>query len=83
MFHVGVFSNLWAIFGVISMIVLQLLFTYWSPMQALFGSEAIGKEEWLLILAAGFLVYSAVGLEKWLWRMVQQNNKSHALLDKQ
>jgi Ca2+-transporting ATPase len=67
------------IFGVISMVVLQLLFTYWPPMQALFGSEAIGKEEWLLILAAGFMVYSAVGLEKWLWRVLQKPKLSHGV----
>ncbi len=73
MFHVGVFSNPWLIFGVISMILLQLLFTYWPPMQRLFGSAAIEQEEWLLILIAGFGVYALVGLEKWLWRVFQRN----------
>ena len=68
MFHVGVFSNLWVIFGVVSMTLLQLLFTYWPPMQALFGSAAIDREDWLLILGAGFVVYNVVGLEKLLWR---------------
>ncbi|MEQ1531809.1 MAG: HAD-IC family P-type ATPase, partial [Methylococcales bacterium] len=70
MFRVGVFSNLWLIFGVISMTLLQLLFTYWPPMQTLFGSAAIGWDEWLLILAAGFIVYTLVGLEKFLLRHV-------------
>ncbi len=69
MFHVGVFSNLWVIFGVISMTLLQLLFTYWPPMQALFGSAAIDQEDWLLILAAGLIVYAVVGLEKLIWRL--------------
>lgn len=68
MFTVGLFSNLWVIFGVLGMLLLQALFTYWPPMQTLFGSEAIGAREWLLILAAGLLVYSAVGLEKLLLR---------------
>lgn len=68
MFHVGVFSNLWVIFGVVSMTFLQLLFTYWPPMQALFGSADIGRDEWLLIVAAGISVYAAVGLEKLLLR---------------
>ena len=68
MFHVGVFSNLWVIFGVVSMTLLQMLFTYWPPMQALFGSAAIGYEEWGLILASSVLIYGAVGLEKILWR---------------
>lgn len=69
MFHVGVFSNLWVIFGVISMTLLQMLFTYWPPMQALFGSAAITVEDWLGILAAAFIVYAMVGLEKLLWRL--------------
>ncbi|MDI1276969.1 cation-transporting P-type ATPase [Methylobacter sp.] len=68
MFHIGVFSNLWVIFGVLGMTLLQLLFTYWPPMQALFGSAAIGYDEWLLILAIGMLIYTAVGLEKLLLR---------------
>ncbi len=68
MFHVGVFSNLWVIFGVVSMTLLQLLFTYWPPMQTLFGSADIGLNEWLLIIAAGIGVYAAVGLEKLLIR---------------
>jgi cation-transporting ATPase F len=45
-----------------------MLFTYWPPMQALFGSAAIGYDEWLLILAVGMLIYTAVGLEKLLLR---------------
>ncbi|OAI01600.1 cation-transporting P-type ATPase [Methylomonas methanica] len=68
MFRVGVFSNLWLIFGVISMILLQLLFTYWPAMQGLFGSEAIGQEEWLLILGVSSVIYVAIGLEKLIVR---------------
>ncbi|WGS86655.1 cation-transporting P-type ATPase [Methylomonas sp. UP202] len=68
MFKVGVFSNPWVIFGVLSMIGLQLLFTYWPTMQALFGSAPIGSEEWLLIVAVGWVIYAMVGLEKLIWR---------------
>lgn len=68
MFHVGVFSNLWVIFGVVVMTLLQLMFTYWPPMQSLFGSAALGWREWGLILTAGFIVYTTVGLEKLLKR---------------
>lgn len=68
MFHVGLFSNLWVIFGVVSMTLLQLLFTYWPPMQALFGSAAIDREDWLLIIGAGLIVYTMVGIEKFIWR---------------
>jgi Ca2+-transporting ATPase len=72
MFHVGVFSNPWVIFGVVSMTLLQLLFTYWPPMQLLFGSAAIGYDEWGLILGVGVVIYGVIGLEKllvrWFWR---------------
>ena len=68
MLHVGIFSNLWVIFGACSMILLQILFTYWPPMQRLFGSSAIGYNEWLLIIGVGVVIYGAVGLEKLLLR---------------
>ncbi|MDO9161652.1 MAG: cation-transporting P-type ATPase [Methylococcaceae bacterium] len=68
MFHIGVFSNLWVIFGVVSMTLLQLMFTYWPPMQALFGTAAIGVDEWLLIIAASIIIYATIGFEKLLVR---------------
>jgi cation-transporting ATPase F len=68
MFHVGVFSNLWVIYGVALMTILQLLFTYWPPMQRLFGSTAIGWDEWLLILSCSIFIYAVIGVEKWLFR---------------
>jgi len=71
MFRVGLFSNLWVIFGVAGMILLQGLFTYWPPMQALFNTEAIGRNEWLLILSAGLIIYSTIGFEKWLLRRMK------------
>ncbi|MCQ8105321.1 cation-transporting P-type ATPase [Methylomonas sp. SURF-2] len=71
MFKVGLFSNPWVIFGVLGMVMLQMLFTYWPPMQALFGSEAIGPDEWILIMAAGLTVYFTIGCEKWLMRRIK------------
>ena len=71
MFHVGVFSNWWVIFGVVSMTLLQMLFTYWPPIQALFGTAPIGYDEWLLILGVGLVIYISVGLEKLLVRRRQ------------
>ena len=68
MFHVGVFSNLWVIFGALCMTLLQLLFTYWSPMQKLFGSAAFSPDQWWLILGVAITIYCTVGLEKLLRR---------------
>lgn len=68
MFHVGVFSNLWVIFGTVCMTLLQLLFTYWPPMQKLFGSAAFKTDQWLLILGVALITSIAVGLEKFVRR---------------
>jgi len=43
---------------------LQLLYTYAPPLQALFGSAALGWHEWPLMLVAGLLVFAMVELEK-------------------
>lgn len=74
MFHVGVFSNLWVIAGAMCMTLLQLLFTYWSPMQKLFGSASFSPDHWLLILGVATTIYLTVGLEKLLrrWFLRQQ-----------
>lgn len=72
MLHVGLFSNLWVILGVLAMTGLQLLFTYWPPMQAIFGSADIGWTEWQLILSFSFAVYCIIGVEKWILRRTKR-----------
>ena len=68
MFTLGVFSNRWLLFGVVAMVILQLLFTYWPVMQRVFGTEDLGGTAWLLIMAVGVVIYGVVGIEKWLQR---------------
>lgn len=76
MFEIGVFSNPWVIVGVVIMALLQLLFTYWPPMQMLFGSAAIAYHEWLWIMGIGFSIYMVVGFEKLLLRWRNATVKS-------
>ncbi len=66
MFKVGVFSNPLLLAGVGVMITLQLLFTYWPPMQTAFSTAAIGLKEWGWIVLFALGAYLVVGLEKWL-----------------
>jgi Ca2+-transporting ATPase len=63
-FAIGLFSNRWVLVGVASMIVLQMLFTYAPPMQALFGSESIGLDYWTLILGWSLVAFVLVEIEK-------------------
>jgi len=64
MFALGVFSNPWAILGSLSMIGLQLLFTYSTVMNQLFHSAPISVDAWLRIVVIGLSVYVIIGLEK-------------------
>jgi magnesium-transporting ATPase (P-type) len=65
--HVGLFSNIWLIAGVLLMIGAQLLFTYWPPMNQLFGSAPIAGFEWLIIGSVGMTIYLVVEVEKGLY----------------
>jgi len=68
MFTLGIFSNRWLVLGVVVMTLLQLMFTYSTTMNLLFGSAPLGIAEWTLIVTGGLLIYVAVGTEKWLRR---------------
>ncbi|WP_447980038.1 cation-transporting P-type ATPase [Candidatus Nitrospira bockiana] len=68
MFHVGVFSNPWAVWGAGAMVALELAFTYLPAMNRWFHTAPIDATAWLPILAVSVLVYAVVGIEKWIRR---------------
>lgn len=72
MFQIGVFSNRWVVVGVVGMIVLQLLFTYFPPMEQFFSVEPLGLDSWVYILAAGFASYVIIEIEKWIRRAARK-----------
>ncbi len=70
MFATGVFANMWIVYGVATMIVLQLAFTYAPPMNTLFNTEPLGLLPWLLIIGVGVLTYVVVELEKYVRQVI-------------
>ncbi|AFL69097.1 HAD-IC family P-type ATPase [Sulfurospirillum barnesii] len=64
MFEIGVFSNLYAIYGVLLMSFLQLLFTYMPWMNQIFNSAPLGAFEWGIVLASSFVIYLVMEVEK-------------------
>ena len=78
MWRLGLFSNPLLLLGVALMVLLQLLFTYAPPMQAVFGTAPLGSAEWILILGCGLLIYSVVGVEKWLRRRATAEPRSRS-----
>ncbi|MFA5200647.1 MAG: cation transporting ATPase C-terminal domain-containing protein, partial [Candidatus Omnitrophota bacterium] len=65
MFALGIFSNRWLISGVLTMIGLQMLFTYAPAMNRFFHSAPISLAAWVRIFLIGLSIYSIVEIEKW------------------
>ena len=57
-------GNLIAFWASVSLVVLQLLFTYAPPMQQLFGTAPLGAASWGLILGLALAKFLAVEAEK-------------------
>jgi magnesium-transporting ATPase (P-type) len=60
----GIFSNLWVWGGIASTVVLQLLLTYWAPLNAAFQTAPIGLVEWAEIFAFALCSSLIIALEK-------------------
>jgi magnesium-transporting ATPase (P-type) len=59
--HMG---NRYLPLGIIAVVILQLIFTYAPPFQAMFGNEAIPLWVWPLLLLGGLLFFLVVEAEK-------------------
>ena len=61
-------GNLLLPLGLGAVCILQLLFTYSAPFQALFDSEAMPPITWVFLLLGGALFFGLMELEKWYIR---------------
>lgn len=64
----GLLTNLPLLLSVVGTVLLQLAVVYWSPLQALFHTQALALGEVAIVLAASTLVLWVVELEKWFRR---------------
>ena len=63
--HAG---NAYLPLGIIAVVILQLIFTYAPPVQAMFGNEAVPLWVWPWLLAGGLLFFLVVEAEKLIIR---------------
>ena len=63
--HMG---NAYLPLGIIAVVILQLIFTYAPPVQAMFGNEAVPLWVWPWLLAGGLLFFLVVEAEKLIIR---------------
>jgi Ca2+-transporting ATPase len=66
-FQLSFFSNPWVLAGVVTMTMMQLLYTYLPVMNRLFQSAPIGPAVWGRTVAAGLVVFVIIEVEKRLW----------------
>ena len=70
----GVLGTPAVLIGVAVVVAAQFAFTYAPPLQAVFGTEAVGLADGLLVVAVGVVLLIVVEIEKRLasaWRVVQ------------
>ena len=63
--HMG---NRYLPLGIVAVVILQLLFTYTTPFQAMFGNEGIPLRIWPGLLAGGLVFFLVVETEKFVIR---------------
>jgi calcium-translocating P-type ATPase len=63
--HMG---NRYLLLGIVAVAILQLLFTYAPPLQAVFGNESIPLHVWPWLLAGGVVFFVVVEAEKFIIR---------------
>ncbi|MEZ5186714.1 MAG: HAD-IC family P-type ATPase [Candidatus Nanopelagicales bacterium] len=61
-------GNRAALLVIAVLIVLQLAFIYFGPLQSLFATSALGVESWLVITGLAMAMFFVIEAEKALWR---------------
>jgi magnesium-transporting ATPase (P-type) len=67
--------------GIGAVVVLQLLFTYWPPFQAVFGTAALPFRMWPRLLLGGFAFFLIVEAEKMVLRMIRSSPSARVSID--
>ncbi|MGQ9652457.1 MAG: cation-transporting P-type ATPase [Thermodesulfobacteriota bacterium] len=68
MWRIGLFSNPWVIWGSVTMLMVQLLFTYAPFMNVVFHSTPIRIDSWIRIVLVSVAGYVIVEIEKGIRR---------------
>jgi Ca2+-transporting ATPase len=65
-FKLGLWSNPYIWLGIFTMFITQYIFLYFPPVSNFFSVTGFGVDSWLRILTLGFIIYSVIGLEKFI-----------------
>jgi Ca2+-transporting ATPase len=68
LFSQGLFSNRLMVAAVLLTFGLQMVITYWQPMNDIFNTQPLPPRELIITLAASLVVFAVVEIDKWLKR---------------
>ncbi len=71
LFKLGLFSNPYIWLGIILMFASQFLFLYFTPVSSFFAVSGFGADSWGRLFIFGFLVFSVIGTEKFITKLIQ------------
>lgn len=72
----GIFGNSYALAAIMAVVIFQMLFTYFPPLQRLFDTEALAPATWVYIVLVASTVLVLVELEKLIVRFFIPRAKS-------
>jgi magnesium-transporting ATPase (P-type)/nucleotide-binding universal stress UspA family protein len=68
----GLFGNRYVLIAIAACAVLQIAYTHARPLQALFGSTDLSRDEWLKVALAGAFVFAVAEFEKAVLRVFRK-----------
>jgi magnesium-transporting ATPase (P-type) len=74
----GLIGSRAALIATALVIAAQLLWTYTTPMQLLFGSAPLSLWHWGMIAAAALAMFLIIEIEKTVWRQINRRRQEHA-----
>ena len=81
-FEIGFFSNAWILWGIVVMLLAQVLFIHAPAMNKLFHSTPMTINAWLCAIGVSIAIYVIVEAEKHARAWRHQQNKSHISLSR-
>ncbi len=69
----GIFGNRYVLYAIVLLLLIQMVFTYFPPMQTLFATTAMSWAEWGRVILVASTVLLLVEFEKMLWRYFKRH----------
>lgn len=71
----GLLKNRYVLYAISLLVLIQMTFTYWEPMQTLFATSAMNSDAWLRVTIVASSVLFLVEIEKWI---IRRFNSKHS-----